>query len=180
MFEKLVLKEKGNLKADNAKMITSSHLSKTLENCVKTTHRTYNKDPDRLLEIPKEKGPRYKKSEMVKPRTNDAKRRSVLRMLEDKEWSKWSDREIARRCGVSSMFVSDVHRELSVHRLQIEIPIPRIVERNGTTYPMDTSHIGKKSKVQVLDKEEIEDVQETNKLHLQIFRLHNQKWRKKP
>ncbi len=33
-------------------------------------------------------------------RTNADKRRAVLRLLEDSEWSKWSDREIARRCGL--------------------------------------------------------------------------------
>ena len=33
-------------------------------------------------------------------RTNDDKRRAVLTLLEDAEWSTWSDREIARRCAV--------------------------------------------------------------------------------
>lgn len=39
-------------------------------------------------------------------RTNDDKRRAVMTLLEDDEWSKWSDREIARRCGVTHPFVS--------------------------------------------------------------------------
>lgn len=39
-------------------------------------------------------------------RTNDDKRRSVLAMLADAEWSSWSDREIARRCGVTHPFVA--------------------------------------------------------------------------
>lgn len=39
-------------------------------------------------------------------RTNDDKRRSVMTLLEDEEWSKWSDREIARKCAVSQPFVS--------------------------------------------------------------------------
>src|SRR6056297_19813 len=34
-------------------------------------------------------------------RTNDDKRRAVTALLEDAEWSLWSDREIARHCRVS-------------------------------------------------------------------------------
>lgn len=41
-------------------------------------------------------------------RTNADKRRSVMRLLDDAEWSTWSDREIARRCGVSQPFVGNL------------------------------------------------------------------------
>src|SRR5690606_34524473 len=33
-------------------------------------------------------------------RSNDDKRRAVLTLLSDPEWSAWSDREVARACGV--------------------------------------------------------------------------------
>lgn len=39
-------------------------------------------------------------------RTNEDKRAAVQRMLSDKEWKTWSDREIAKTCGVSHTFVS--------------------------------------------------------------------------
>jgi hypothetical protein len=39
------------------------------------------------------------------PRSNEDKRRSVRRLLMDAEWSRWSDREIARRCRVSDKLV---------------------------------------------------------------------------
>ncbi len=39
-------------------------------------------------------------------RNNADKRRSVVILLRDEEWSKWSDREIARQCGVSQPFVN--------------------------------------------------------------------------
>lgn len=39
-------------------------------------------------------------------RTNEDKRRAVLRLIHDAEWSGWSDREIARRVGVSTPLVS--------------------------------------------------------------------------
>ena len=74
------------------------------------------------------------------------KRRAVIRMLEDAEWSKWSDREIARRCAVDSTFVSRLHRELSEVKPQIDTPTPRLVERNGTVYQMDTTNIGNKAR----------------------------------
>jgi protein gp37 len=46
-------------------------------------------------------------------RTNDDKRRAVLRLLKDKEWARWSDREIAKRCAVSNHFVADVRRNVT-------------------------------------------------------------------
>jgi hypothetical protein len=40
------------------------------------------------------------------PLTQADKRRRVLTMLADPEWQQWSDREIARHCGVSHVFVA--------------------------------------------------------------------------
>lgn len=45
------------------------------------------------------------------PRTNKDKRRAVTRMLDDPEFSQWSDREIARQCCVSQPFVSQIRSE---------------------------------------------------------------------
>lgn len=73
-------------------------------------------------------------------RTNDDKRRAVLTLLNDPEWAAWSDREIARACGVSNRFVSNLRP--SVNGSQIE----RTVTRNGTTYQQNTSNIGASSK----------------------------------
>lgn len=39
-------------------------------------------------------------------RTNDDKRRAVRTLLNDLEWLAWSDREVARACGVSHTFVA--------------------------------------------------------------------------
>lgn len=46
-------------------------------------------------------------------RTNDDKKRAVKVLLEDSEWTGWSDREIARRCGVSHEFVRQVRPQVS-------------------------------------------------------------------
>lgn len=44
-------------------------------------------------------------------RSNDDKRRSVLRLLNDLEWGQWSNAEIARRCKVSETLVSNLRYE---------------------------------------------------------------------
>lgn len=75
-------------------------------------------------------------------RTNADKRRAVMTLLEDDEWSKWSSREIARRCGVSDMFVGKIKGELSANGLQIGET--RTVERGGTVYQQSTANIGAK------------------------------------
>lgn len=80
-------------------------------------------------------------------RTNADKRAAVLLLLNDDEWSQWSDREIARRCGVSQPFVSKLRPETesSYNDYKIENPPPRKVTRNGATYTIDTTNIGKRS-----------------------------------
>lgn len=45
-------------------------------------------------------------------RTNADKRRAVLTLLQDEEWQRWSNREIARQCGVTHTFVAKLRREL--------------------------------------------------------------------
>jgi hypothetical protein len=75
-------------------------------------------------------------------RTNGDKRRAVATLLNDPEWSQWSDREIARRCGVDGKTVAS-SRPLSAEVPQIdpERPTTRKVERNGTVYEQQTSGI---------------------------------------
>src|SRR5262249_378132 len=45
-------------------------------------------------------------------RTNADKRIAVTSLLQDEEWSQWSNRQIAERCGVSDPFVGDIRDEL--------------------------------------------------------------------
>jgi hypothetical protein len=45
-------------------------------------------------------------------RTNADKRKAVMTLLGDDEWSRWSDRKIADKCGVSHTFVSATREEL--------------------------------------------------------------------
>lgn len=72
-----------------------------------------------------------------KRRTNEDKRRAVMVLFNDPEWAKWSDREIARQCKVSNVFVSKMRNDLSVNRLQIGEK-KRKVQRGDQTYTMKT------------------------------------------
>ncbi len=69
-------------------------------------------------------------------RSNLDKRRAVTTLLDDEEeWATWSDREIARHCGVSNRFVSTLRKELTVNRSQSERTYRT---RHGTMATMDT------------------------------------------
>ena len=54
-------------------------------------------------------------------RTNADKRKAVLTLLNDEEWSEWSDRKIALVCGVSAPTVSDARKNLTVKLLQSDV-----------------------------------------------------------
>jgi hypothetical protein len=73
-------------------------------------------------------------------RTNEDKRRAVLTLLDDAEWSQWSDREIARRCGVSAPLVAAVRGSLTVNYYSEE-PVT-YTTKHGTTAQMNTANIG--------------------------------------
>lgn len=85
-------------------------------------------------------------------RTNDDKRRAVMTLLEDGEWANWSDRQIARQCGVSQPFVSKMRTSLSDNGYQMAEA--RTVVRNGTTYQQNTANIGKREPAETPDAEE--------------------------
>lgn len=46
-------------------------------------------------------------------RTNADKRRAVWTLVADAEWGEWSDRQIAKQCGVSHTLVANMRREIS-------------------------------------------------------------------
>jgi hypothetical protein len=73
------------------------------------------------------------------PRSDDDKRRAVSRLLGDPEWSKWSDREIARRCSVTPTLVGKLRSSLSTVDSE-----RTYTTRHGTVATMDTAAIGKR------------------------------------
>lgn len=73
-------------------------------------------------------------------RTNEDKRRAVLVLLNDPEWSQWSDREISRKCMVSAPLIASVRQSLTVNSYSEQ---PRTyTTKHGTTSTMDTTRIG--------------------------------------
>lgn len=72
-------------------------------------------------------------------RSNDDKRRAVLALLTDPEWTLWSDRVIARVVGVSHTFVSSLRGSSDCQNCQPAIR----TTANGRQ--MDVSNIGRRS-----------------------------------
>ena len=76
-------------------------------------------------------------------RSNDDKRKAVLTLLADPGWAAWSDREIARQCGVVAPLVGSLRPKPCVSGLQIDAdrPTTRKVARSGTVDEQATSGI---------------------------------------
>lgn len=74
-------------------------------------------------------------------RTNEDKREAVRIMLEDSEWSQWSDNQIAEHVGVGNKMVSRMRGDLSLSKTKMR-PATRTVTRAGKTYEMSVKNIG--------------------------------------
>jgi hypothetical protein len=74
-------------------------------------------------------------------RTNDDKRMAVSKLLKDKVWWKWSDREISRRCHVGHPFVAQLRNELAVTGSSSSERT--YTTKHGTKAKMKTGKIGK-------------------------------------
>lgn len=68
-------------------------------------------------------------------RTNVDKWRAAETLINDPEWSAWSDREIARQCGATHPFIGKVRAAASGNGYQID----RSVTRGDSTYVMKTT-----------------------------------------
>ena len=88
-------------------------------------------------------------------RTNEDKRRAVLRLLTDAEWGAWSDREIARRCALSQPFVSQLRPSLKTVISEDEPPPSRTyTTKHGTQAMMHTENIGRHARPEPIIKAE--------------------------
>lgn len=79
-------------------------------------------------------------------RTNADKRKAVLTMLEDGEWSGWSNCEIARRCNVVESFVRKMKESLTSHKAKLEMPQRSYKTRHGTVAKMKIGNIGRRQR----------------------------------
>jgi hypothetical protein len=78
-------------------------------------------------------------------RTNADKRKAVTGALQHPVSGQWSDRQIAKHCGVGNQLVGDVRRSICV--IHTDTLTERTVTRNGTTYQQSTSNIGKRQEL---------------------------------
>jgi len=63
-------------------------------------------------------------------------------MLEDKEWSQWSNVEVAKQCAVSEGLVRSLRTKRSEQSGEA-VPPRTYTTKHGTTATMNTSKIGK-------------------------------------
>lgn len=77
-------------------------------------------------------------------RTNEDKRKAVTIMLEDEEWSQWSNREIAKQCGVAESSVRRTRESLTAPMAQLKKISPRTYKtKHGSIAQMNTGNIGR-------------------------------------
>jgi hypothetical protein len=72
-------------------------------------------------------------------RSNDDKRKAVFKLLNDDEWVKMSDGEIAKHCAVSQPFVSSLRKELTQNGFE-----SNPVRKGADGREIDVTNIGKK------------------------------------
>jgi hypothetical protein len=75
-------------------------------------------------------------------RTNADKRKAVMVILDDFEWSEWNDTEVSKVCKVSSMFVGKIRKELKGD-IEALNNLPKKVKRGDTEYTMNTKNMGR-------------------------------------
>jgi hypothetical protein len=99
-------------------------------------------------------------------RTPGDKRHAVMGLLQDAEWRQWSDRAIARHCGVSPTFVGSLRASLST--VDSETGQRTYTTKYGTVTTMDTTHIGTRPAMEeALGDDEVEphDMGQADLLH---------------
>jgi hypothetical protein len=92
-------------------------------------------------------------------RTNDDKRHAVEMLLRDPEWSKWTDREIARQCRVSHPFVSTQRSKL-INRGSTK---RKRKDKHGNVSEIETKNIGKRKPLTAEQKKVAKQVRESSK-----------------
>lgn len=72
-------------------------------------------------------------------RSHEDKRKAVMTLLDDLEWSEWTDTAIARQCNVSSMTVGRIRKSLNLEQDE-----RKYINKNGKETTIKTENMGKK------------------------------------
>ena len=102
-------------------------------------------------------------------RSNDDKRKAVLKLLNDEEWVKMSDGEIAKHCAVSQPFVSGLRKELTQNGFE-----SHPVRKGADGREIDVTNIGKKG-----GQDETDEDDEMEEFELDVSGLMPEKSAKK-
>lgn len=84
-------------------------------------------------------------AEHGKRKTNADKRKAITEMLMDEEWSKWSDREIARKCRVHHQLVGTLREKHTGDSSSMNSERTFIHHKTGQPTTMQTANIGGKA-----------------------------------
>lgn len=100
-------------------------------------------------------------------RTNADKRKAVMALLEDEEWSRLSDNDIAQRCGVTHPFVGKLRASLVTVTSDSRVS-RTVTTKHGTEATMNTSNIGKSGATQESRSDDIRPLAEAGKTAKEI------------
>lgn len=84
-------------------------------------------------------------------RNNEDKRKAVMMLLDDVEWSEWNDSEIAKAARVSRMTVSRIKSSLGIKKDEVKII------RDGKEIKLNTANIGSKNEQKFLGVQPIQE-----------------------
>ena len=90
-------------------------------------------------------------------RSNADKHKSVEFMLNDSEWTKWSDNSIAKQCAVTQPFVSKIRSSLITVISEDKNQARTYTTKHGTQAVMNTEKIGLKTNKVELDSTELQN-----------------------
>ena len=80
-------------------------------------------------------------------RNKGDKRKAILMLLNDEEWSTWTDVAIAKQCKVDNSYVSKIRKAITLDNPMLEIPTERTyINKYGQTSTMNTSNLSNKPK----------------------------------
>lgn len=94
-------------------------------------------------------------------RSHEDKRRAVMTLLDDMEWSEWTDSAIARQCNVSAMTVGRIRKSLNLEQDE-----RKYVNKHGKEGTIKTDNLGKKPEL-ITKKPELVPEPEVEDEHLQ-------------
>lgn len=71
-------------------------------------------------------------------RTSEDKRKAVMTMLDDLEWSEWTDTTIAKHCNVSSMTVGRIRKSLNLEKDE-----KKFINKHGQESTINVTNLGR-------------------------------------